>query len=344
MVFPGFWCIERDWNLYSWGRSQTAGTDSAKAPLGLACLRRVPATALANPQQQQSKDARREERYVPISGITHIHNTVYHLPFLQEAAYTGYAGLPLRLTQNKATSAFIITKLSRLRDGTQEQLLAMHLRGDTSTRRGRNRTCGSNRYMRACAHTIAHTITHTDKRAQEHTGLDTLSSHPPADRQMARVTLSHWHGGAYNLKPCLHLKIHQYHIDVQYTSCQRGPLSFAMGPGCCSICMGRARGEKEKKKPLPHKKVILLHIMNVASAQSEGQPSFVYNGQESTVFQMRRMQNRLPSKYWNHLWAVCVINSPHKSGAAQRSAAVVLFWCSLTLAVVYYCTAASRVL
>lgn len=47
----------------------------------------------------------------------------------------------------------------------------------------------------------------------------------------------------------------------------------------------------------PHKKVILLHIMNVASAQSEGQPSFVYNGQESTVFQMRRMQNRLPSKY-----------------------------------------------
>lgn len=70
-------------------------------------------------------------------------------------------------------------------------------------------------------------------------------------------------------------------------------LSFAMGPGCCSICIGRAGG----KKPLPHKKVILLHIMNVASAQSEGQPSFVYNGQESTVFQMRRMQNRLPSKY-----------------------------------------------
>ena len=57
------------------------------------------------------------------------------------------------------------------------------------------------------------------------------------------------------------------------------------------------RKEERKKKPLPHKKVILLHIMNVASAQSEGQPSFVYNGQESTVFQMRRMQNRLPSKY-----------------------------------------------
>lgn len=51
------------------------------------------------------------------------------------------------------------------------------------------------------------------------------------------------------------------------------------------------------RAPLLHKKVILLHIMNVASAQSEGQPSFVYNGQESTVFQMRRMQNRLPSKY-----------------------------------------------
>lgn len=75
-----------------------------------------------------------------------------------------------------------------------------------------------------------------------------------------------------------------------------GALSFAPGPGCCSICIGKAGGGK-KKVPLLHKKVILLHIMNVASAQSEGQPSFVYNGQESTVFQMRRMQNRLPSKY-----------------------------------------------
>lgn len=75
-----------------------------------------------------------------------------------------------------------------------------------------------------------------------------------------------------------------------------GALSFAMGPGCCSICIGRGGGRK-KEVPLLHKKVILLHIMNVASAQSEGQPSFVYNGKESTVFQMRRMQNRLPSKY-----------------------------------------------
>lgn len=76
-----------------------------------------------------------------------------------------------------------------------------------------------------------------------------------------------------------------------------GALSFAMGPGCCSICIGRAEGGSGGRAPLLHKKVILLHIMNVASAQSEGQPSFVYNGQESTVFQMRRMQNRLPSKY-----------------------------------------------
>lgn len=61
--------------------------------------------------------------------------------------------------------------------------------------------------------------------------------------------------------------------------------------------MGKSGGGGGLKVTLLHKKVILLHIMNVASAQSEGQPSFVYNGQESTVFQMRRMQNRLPSKY-----------------------------------------------
>lgn len=61
--------------------------------------------------------------------------------------------------------------------------------------------------------------------------------------------------------------------------------------------MHRQNRRRKKKKKTPHKKVILLHIMNVASAQSEGQPSFVYNGQESTVFQMRRMQSRLPSKY-----------------------------------------------
>lgn len=116
-------------------------------------------------------------------------------------------------------------------------------------------------------------------------------------------------------------------------------LSFAVGPGCCSICIGWAGGGG--KQPLPHKKVILLHIMNVASAQSEGQPSFVYNGQESTVFQMRRMQNRLPSKYWNHLWAVCVINSPHKSGAAKKECSNGAFWCSLTCRnMVVYCTAA----
>lgn len=73
-------------------------------------------------------------------------------------------------------------------------------------------------------------------------------------------------------------------------------LSFAVGPGCCSICIGRGKGGGGGVGGA-HKKVILLHIMNVASAQSEGQPSFVYNGQESTVFQMRRMQNRLQSKY-----------------------------------------------
>lgn len=66
-----------------------------------------------------------------------------------EAAYIGNAGLPYVLTQNKATSVFIINKLSRLTDGIQEQLLAMHLRGDASTRRNRNQTRGSNRYVRA---------------------------------------------------------------------------------------------------------------------------------------------------------------------------------------------------
>lgn len=128
----------------------------------------------------------------------------------------------LHLTRNKATSAFIINKLSRLCDGTQERLLAMHLGGDTGTRRNRNRTCGSNRYMQARAHRRAH----ADTRACQNTPAwapAPLPAHPPADRQMARVTLSHWHGGAYNLKPCLHLKIHQDHIDVQYTSCQPGP-------------------------------------------------------------------------------------------------------------------------
>lgn len=134
-----------------------------------------PATLLANPSNKNQRCTVRK-RYVPISGITHIHNTVYHLP-----SYRGCLHLICRfalcLTQNKVTSAFIITKLSRLRDGTQEQLLAMHLRGDTSTRRGRNRTCGSNRYVRVSACT--QTQTHADKtRAPEHTGLDTLSSHP----------------------------------------------------------------------------------------------------------------------------------------------------------------------
>lgn len=42
VVVSGFGCIERDWNLYSWGGSQTAGTDSAKAPIDLVCLGRVP--------------------------------------------------------------------------------------------------------------------------------------------------------------------------------------------------------------------------------------------------------------------------------------------------------------
>lgn len=63
----------------------------------------------------------------------------------------------------------------------------------------------------------------------------------------------------------------------------------------CSIC--KRRQTEKKKKSGAHKKVILVHIMNVAPAWPEGQPSFVYNGQESTVSQMRRMQNRLQSKY-----------------------------------------------
>lgn len=151
-----------------------------------------------------------KKRYVAISGISHIHNTVYHLPFHSSCLYL-ICRFALHLTQNKTMSAFIIAKLSRLCDGTQEHLLSMHLSEDTSRRSRRNRTRASNKYMEAYAHT--HTGTYQP-------------GHPlfpsPADRQMARVTLSHWHGGAYNLKPCLHLKIHQYHIDVQYTSCQRG--------------------------------------------------------------------------------------------------------------------------
>lgn len=46
VVFPGY--VERAWNLYSWAFSQTAGTDSAKAPLGLTCLGRFPTGPLSN--------------------------------------------------------------------------------------------------------------------------------------------------------------------------------------------------------------------------------------------------------------------------------------------------------
>lgn len=102
VVFPGFCCVERDWNLYSWGRSRTAGTDSAKAPLGLLlCLRRVPRLLSPNPQQQNQRRKWRN-RYVPISGITHIPAIRCITCPLREAARTGYAGFALRLTQNKA--------------------------------------------------------------------------------------------------------------------------------------------------------------------------------------------------------------------------------------------------
>lgn len=83
VVVPGFWCIERDWNLYSWGRSQAAGTDCAKAPRP-DVSQESPTTPLANPSDK-IKDAWRGG-VVPISGITRIHNTVYsiNLPlFLQ---------------------------------------------------------------------------------------------------------------------------------------------------------------------------------------------------------------------------------------------------------------------
>lgn len=121
------------------------------------CLRRIPRLLSPTPAKKIKDAWREKDMYLLVESLI---STIRYItcPFT-EAAYTGYAGL--RLTQNKATSAFIITKLSRLPDGTQEQLLAMHLKGDTSTRRGRNRTCGSNRYMQACARPD----THADKHA-----------------------------------------------------------------------------------------------------------------------------------------------------------------------------------
>lgn len=167
-----------------------------------------PPTALPS-LATKSKEAHWKQRYVPISAITPIHNRIYHL-----ALYRRYAHLicrfSFRLTQNKAMSAFIITKLSRFCDRTQEQLLAMHLR--------KTQVQGAVEIEH-----VALIDTHKHTQLHKNTVAWALRLSSPADRQMARVTLSHWHGGAYNLKPCLHLKIHQYHIDVQYTSCQRGP-------------------------------------------------------------------------------------------------------------------------
>lgn len=64
----------------------------------------------------------------------------------------------------------------------------------------------------------------------EHVALIRHSGSSAADRQMARGTFSGWCRGLHIIwAPCLHFKIHQYHIDVQYTSCQEWPLSFVGG-------------------------------------------------------------------------------------------------------------------
>lgn len=81
VVFPGF--VVRAWNLYSWACSQTAGTDSARAPLGPTCLGRFPTAPLSNrgsniKNVRRVKKKKKKERCVPISQ-THILNSVYHL-------------------------------------------------------------------------------------------------------------------------------------------------------------------------------------------------------------------------------------------------------------------------
>lgn len=141
-------------------------------------------------------------------GITHIHVTVYHLP-----SYRGccapYVGLPYawrrtkqRLRLSPPSCHIAVTGLkAAISHGSEET----PVQG------------GSYTY-----HTRQPTQTHTSMRASTDRPEHPLPSFP-ADRQMVGVTLSLWHEGAYNLRPCLHLKIHQYHIDVQYTSCQPGP-------------------------------------------------------------------------------------------------------------------------
>lgn len=120
-------------------------------------------TLLTNPGNNIKHAQLEKTEYVPISEITHIHNTLYHLPFYRGCSYL-ICRFGLRLTQNKATSAFIITKLSRLRDRTQEQLLAMHLR---ETQVQGEVEIEHVALIDTCEHAHTETQTHTDKHAHK---------------------------------------------------------------------------------------------------------------------------------------------------------------------------------
>lgn len=115
VLFPG--CVERAWNLYSWACSQTAGTDSAKAPLGLTCLRRFRIAPLSI-RGSNIKNVRRAKKKKDVYLLVQLISSIVCITWpLTEAGCAG-------LTRNKAASAFNINKLSGLCDGTQEQLLA----------------------------------------------------------------------------------------------------------------------------------------------------------------------------------------------------------------------------
>lgn len=210
-------CVERAWNLYSWACSQTAGTDSTKAPLGLTCLRRF-RTAPLSIRGSNIKNVRRvkkkKKRCVPISP-TDILNSVYHL-----ASHRG------RMCRFDAEQGGVsVQHQQAVRSLWWDSRAAISIWGGTTVQGEVEIEHVALIDAREHGHTHAdtHKTSHSHTCLQEYAGSGTLSSLPPADRQMARVTLSRWHGGAYNLKPCLHLKIHQDHIDVQYTSCQPGP-------------------------------------------------------------------------------------------------------------------------
>lgn len=121
-------------------------------------------------QQNQTTHSERDDMYLLVELLI---STKQYITFpLYEGCFIFDMRVCLTFDVEQGMSAFIITKLSHRRDGTQEQLLAMHLRGDTSTRRGRNRTCGSNRYVRACTHrrkrTRSQTHTHARARTYRH--------------------------------------------------------------------------------------------------------------------------------------------------------------------------------